>query len=145
MIDFELQGKIQIPMWKFTPFLVYPQDNMPPIEDRTTKGKSDLTSFKNLVYLYHFGVFEIISRHAKVESVELFHTPQGSAYMLILICIPTGLYHGPWKSLVAYIHWNHWISASYWLCDWHWSLQAATNFRQIIHSSNATILYADIW
>ena len=87
---------------------------------------SNLTSFKNPVYLHCFCVFEIFVRHS------LFHILNGSAH----ICSPTGSCHGPWNSRVVC-----WLPSP-WLCDWQWILNAPVGFSQIIHTSNEEILYA---
>ena len=44
---------------------------------------SNLTSFKNSVYLHRFCVFEIFVRRAKTEFVELFHITHGASHILI--------------------------------------------------------------
>ena len=61
--------------------------------------RSNLTLFKNPVYLHRFCVFKLFLGHTKAESDALFHIPHGSAHMLIPICKPNGSLHGPWTSL----------------------------------------------
>ena len=52
--------------------------------------RSNLTLFKNPIYLHRFCVFEIFVGHAKAESDALFHIPHGSTHMPIPLCKPKG-------------------------------------------------------
>ena len=88
----------------------------------------------NFAFLIHLRRFIYISR-------EHCHIPYGYTHMLIHVHA-AGSGHGPWNGLV-YFYLGETIEVQpLRLCDWHWILQAAIDFRHIEHTSHAEFLYA---
>ena len=140
---------------------VCPRDNSSPVQVRATKfgpkvlntlvkipvvwgliehDMSNLTYFQNPVYLHHFGVFEIFVRPAKTDETE---------------SVP----HPKWLRTYMFAHRNvSWTVeqsgcifsvtiAGFPVLDsaiGNGFLHASVGFRQIIHTSHAEILYANI-
>ena len=145
---------------KFTQFLACPHDNSSPVQARTTKFgpkvqntlvnipdvlrvdwswqvKFNLIS-KSCLFASPFCALEIFVWQAKTV-FELFHIPHGSTQYA------DSLMHAgrvaPWTMNQSRVV----RPSGHWLSDLHWILQDAIRFLQIICTSHAKILYANIW
>ena len=147
---------------KFTPFWVCPCHNSSPFQARTTKFEPEVQNtlvkipivfWVDWAWHVRFNFFSksclcasllclsnICETCINIWKGSLFHILNGCAQ----ICLPTASCHRPGNSRVVSLVWPLLADHGPRLSDWQWIFNASVGFRDIIHTSHAKILYANI-